>query len=183
MTRKVIVSVGADKTRQVDVAKVTHFQAADKCVSAYHQSGEMLLGSFERIKNLAVEFSDDFVQLSRELVVRKGLIRSLSDKVRDQHWRLASVEGIGDQIRVTRPYVEGAAKAAFDNMDAATVTAPMDDEPPSAERSYVLGGNARESCFSKNPPAHLSREHRSWWLAGWNDRDIERSDRIERAIR
>lgn len=38
---------------------------------------------------------------------------------------------------------------------------------------YQSGRNARDHHSNKSPPGHLSWEDRHWWLAGWNDRDIE----------
>lgn len=38
---------------------------------------------------------------------------------------------------------------------------------------YMSGRNAREYGSPKSPPGHLNWEDRHWWLAGWNDRDIE----------
>ena len=42
-------------------------------------------------------------------------------------------------------------------------------------KAYFDGRNARETDRPKHAPAWLSRQGRSWWLAGWNDRDIELS--------
>lgn len=38
---------------------------------------------------------------------------------------------------------------------------------------YQLGRTARESGALKSPPGQLNWGERHWWLAGWNDRDIE----------
>ena len=38
---------------------------------------------------------------------------------------------------------------------------------------YRAGRNARTHNSKKEPPSHLTWEERHWWLAGWNDLDIE----------
>lgn len=38
---------------------------------------------------------------------------------------------------------------------------------------YYSGRASREAKTSKNPPAHLTWSERHWWLAGWNDKDME----------
>lgn len=38
---------------------------------------------------------------------------------------------------------------------------------------YYSGRASREAKTSKNPPAHLTWSDRHWWLAGWNDKDME----------
>lgn len=38
---------------------------------------------------------------------------------------------------------------------------------------YYSGRNFRSKGYPKTPPAILSEEDRYWWLAGWNDRDVE----------
>lgn len=40
-------------------------------------------------------------------------------------------------------------------------------------RAYHLGRERRESGGNGNPPSILGWKDRHWWLAGWNDRDIE----------
>lgn len=40
-------------------------------------------------------------------------------------------------------------------------------------RAYFEGRKARESGQLNDAPGYLSPVLRSWWLAGWNDRDIE----------
>jgi hypothetical protein len=38
---------------------------------------------------------------------------------------------------------------------------------------YAMGVIARERNRPKVPPVDLNMEDRHWWLAGWNDSDIE----------
>ena len=40
-------------------------------------------------------------------------------------------------------------------------------------RAYHIGRERRESGGGKVPPAFLTWAERHWWLAGWNDRDME----------
>lgn len=40
-------------------------------------------------------------------------------------------------------------------------------------KAYWDGVEARNGQAAKSAPAWLSLTGRSWWLAGWNDRDIE----------
>lgn len=40
---------------------------------------------------------------------------------------------------------------------------------------YYYGYNARNRKTKKMPPGKLAPVMRYWWLAGWNDRDIELS--------
>ena len=40
-------------------------------------------------------------------------------------------------------------------------------------RAYHMGRERREQGGNKIPPATLNWEMRHWWLAGWNDRDLE----------
>ena len=47
---------------------------------------------------------------------------------------------------------------------------PIDYSPP---RAYYMGRERRETHGSKVPPGTLSWVDRHWWLAGWNDRDME----------
>lgn len=47
---------------------------------------------------------------------------------------------------------------------------PIDYSPP---RAYHMGRERRETQGSKVPPGTLSWVDRHWWLAGWNDRDME----------
>ena len=44
---------------------------------------------------------------------------------------------------------------------------------PTEPRAYHMGRERREQGGNKIPPATLSLEMRHWWLAGWNDRDME----------
>lgn len=39
--------------------------------------------------------------------------------------------------------------------------------------AYHLGRDRREQGYARMPPAVLSWCDQHWWLAGWNDRDIE----------
>ena len=39
--------------------------------------------------------------------------------------------------------------------------------------SYYSGRASREAKNPKTPPATLTWAERHWWLAGWNDRDME----------
>lgn len=39
--------------------------------------------------------------------------------------------------------------------------------------SYYRGVEARDAGMGKDAPGHLGPICRAWWLAGWNDRDIE----------
>lgn len=39
--------------------------------------------------------------------------------------------------------------------------------------AYKAGVEARDLGKDKTPPGGIGRQRRSWWLAGWNDRDIE----------
>ena len=39
--------------------------------------------------------------------------------------------------------------------------------------SYYGGRAHREAGGAKTPPATLTWAERHWWLAGWNDRDME----------
>ena len=41
------------------------------------------------------------------------------------------------------------------------------------QNTYHAGRNAREQGLHKSPPGHLNWEMQHWWLAGFNDRDIE----------
>lgn len=38
---------------------------------------------------------------------------------------------------------------------------------------YDAGREARDLGKDKSPPGGLGAQRRSWWLAGYNDRDIE----------
>lgn len=38
---------------------------------------------------------------------------------------------------------------------------------------YYAGRNSRNEGNQKTPPATYSWTDRHWWLAGWNDRDME----------
>lgn len=38
---------------------------------------------------------------------------------------------------------------------------------------YRAGMSSRSLRKPKNPPGSLTPYQRSWWLAGWNDRDME----------
>lgn len=40
-------------------------------------------------------------------------------------------------------------------------------------RAYHMGRERRESGGGNAAPAILKSTDRHWWLAGWNDRDIE----------
>lgn len=40
-------------------------------------------------------------------------------------------------------------------------------------REYYAGRNSRDNGEHKHAPAWMSIEARHWWLAGWNDRDME----------
>lgn len=46
-------------------------------------------------------------------------------------------------------------------------------------RAYHMGRERREQDGKKEAPAILDFEMRHWWLAGWNDRDIELVGRRE----
>lgn len=39
--------------------------------------------------------------------------------------------------------------------------------------AYYRGRASREAKDPKTPPATLTWGERHWWLAGWNDRDME----------
>lgn len=39
--------------------------------------------------------------------------------------------------------------------------------------TYYRGRASREAKEPKSPPATLTWGERHWWLAGWNDRDME----------
>jgi hypothetical protein len=41
------------------------------------------------------------------------------------------------------------------------------------QKTYHAGREARDQGFQKSPPGYLDWELRHWWLAGWNDRDME----------
>lgn len=41
------------------------------------------------------------------------------------------------------------------------------------EHAYNAGVEARDQDVPKVAPGGLGRERKSWWLAGYNDRDIE----------
>lgn len=45
--------------------------------------------------------------------------------------------------------------------------------------SYHQGRHAKSKRRDKQPPAILSEEDVWWWLAGWNDRDLEMTRRLE----
>jgi hypothetical protein len=38
---------------------------------------------------------------------------------------------------------------------------------------YFCGRKARDEGQAKVPPATVTWRNRHWWLAGWNDRDME----------
>lgn len=38
---------------------------------------------------------------------------------------------------------------------------------------YFVGRAERDSKHPKSAPGNLTISERHWWLAGWNDRDIE----------
>ncbi len=46
----------------------------------------------------------------------------------------------------------------------------MSDDLPKA---YYDGREARSTNQQKAAPSYLSTEGKHWWLAGWNDRDME----------
>ena len=46
---------------------------------------------------------------------------------------------------------------------------------------YRTGRSVREAGGRKAPPAYLSICDRHWWLAGWNDMDIEMGGSYEDA--
>lgn len=39
--------------------------------------------------------------------------------------------------------------------------------------TYYRGRASREAKEPKSPPATLTWGERHWWLAGWNDKDLE----------
>lgn len=45
-----------------------------------------------------------------------------------------------------------------------------EERPP---RLYYVGRYARLQNKRKSPPGYLAPVDRYWWLAGWNDADIE----------
>lgn len=47
------------------------------------------------------------------------------------------------------------------------------DETSDIPQTYYDGVRARKDGLAKQPPSELSRVGRSWWLAGYNDKDIE----------
>ncbi|WP_055128552.1 hypothetical protein [Pseudomonas mediterranea] len=47
------------------------------------------------------------------------------------------------------------------------------NEAADIPQTYHDGVRARKEGLVKQPPSELSRVGRSWWTAGWNDKDIE----------
>lgn len=44
-------------------------------------------------------------------------------------------------------------------------------------KHYRDGMQARDDGLACCAPGDLSWRHRHWWMAGWNDRDIQRGGR------
>lgn len=157
------------------MADITHFQHDGKYISAFHSEGELILGRFERVKHLAVELEGEFIQVSRSLLVRKTLIRSLINSSRTARWGTATIDVVGDSVRVEAsclPAVREVMAASTAAAKAATTGKP-DVSIQTDEDSYSKGVYARDCARLKSPPGNLGLNLRSWWLAGWNDRDIE----------
>lgn len=45
--------------------------------------------------------------------------------------------------------------------------------PKSKQAIYAAGHDAHVVGLQKQPPGGLDMQDRHWWLAGWNDRDIQ----------
>lgn len=50
---------------------------------------------------------------------------------------------------------------------------PIEGASGHHQRLYEMGFEARSAGRPKMPPSGMSFQGLHWWLAGWNDRDIE----------
>lgn len=119
-----VISCTAREDRQIPIEQVTHFKADTKYVMAYYPGGELLLD--DALKDLAVEFSELFIQAHRNLlVVRSGLKSLTRSASRDYHDLV--VDGVPEPLRVSRrqaPIVRRALKDLEEAKRLAEVAEP-----------------------------------------------------------
>ena len=87
------------KDRLIPIEQITHFMADTKFVMAYYPGGELLLD--DALKDLEVEFSDQFIRAHRNLLVVRTRMKSLTRSVSRDYYDLA-VDGVPEPLRVSR---------------------------------------------------------------------------------
>lgn len=172
--RKTIGARYGDSIAPVAVDSVVRFLNDGKIVVAQLVDGQsVLLPSKETIRELAVEFAENFVACAPGLLVRRLLLISYTQGSREEGgggWlRLA---GSAKLVRVTDSFRNVVAEAVVQRRIEIAMAGPSDAKVSSSD-AYASGRDARQSRRPKEPPRGLDRTLRSWWMAGWNDADIE----------
>jgi hypothetical protein len=175
--RKSITGRDGDRIAKILVDNVVRFRAAGKSVMADMADGRSLhMPKKDTIRALAVEFGASFVCCAPGLLVPRLLLVRYAQGSREEGgggW--LRVVGSGKLVRVTDSYRNEVAEAVTQRRIEVALAGPSDAKV-TAEEAYADGKKAWASCRANSPPRDLDRILRGWWMAGWNDADIERGD-------
>jgi hypothetical protein len=165
-----------DTITQFSIDSVKWFRADDRIVMADLIDGRSLyLHARMTIRLLAAEFAADFVCCSPGLLVKRSLMMSYTQAARAEGgggW--LRIAGHGKSIRVTDSFRLEVAEAVTLRRIEIALTGPCDVKVK-PEDAYAEGKQARACNANNSPPSGLDRVLRGWWMAGWNDADIELS--------
>lgn len=160
-------TLDGDVVREAPYRLVTHFTSGDKYTTVHYGPGKELL-ILTPLKVL-VELFTGLMYVHRSTLVKPQHIDHLLGGNHDcPHW---AVLIDGTHLRVSRRYVS-AICALLKSTEGEHCTVPK--KIMRNPGHYNKGKRAREMDQSKdaNPYARSSPAS-SWWLAGWNDTDIE----------
>ena len=166
-----ITTTLGERTIVVDVSQVVWFLAKDKYVEARMLDGrDILLPKATTIKRLQETYGDQFLQVSVAQTVATDCVRGLRVDPKGQGGHLYLNQDL--PVRVTARFLN-QVRAVVKALEASRELAAEPPEPVTPETWYTRGRKARQKGAGKVPPHGLDACSRSWWLAGWNDRDIE----------
>lgn len=166
----VITTHLGNRVIKVELDHVVWFKAQDKFVAACMLNGAVhIMPKAWTIRFIGETYPDKFLRVSSSQAVAISRLAKYTPAKPPMNGGFVYLVR-GGVVRVTERYVGHVRGFMLEHV-------PEPDEV-SAERLqdhewYPLGVKARQSGQDKSPPPGLSRCARSWWLAGWNDRDIE----------
>lgn len=177
--RKFISARVGDQLTKFSVDSVLRFRADDKFVMADLVDGRsMYMPRHSTIKALGAEFIDSFITCNPALMLPRLLLVHYTQGTREEGGGWLRVAGSGEKVRVTDAFRNEVAEAVVQRRIEIALAGPSDAKV-TPEDAYAAGKQAREGDWSNSPPRGLDRVLRGWWMAGWNDTDIERGKQHE----
>lgn len=176
----VITTTLGTRAIKANLDHVVWFKAKDRLVEACMLNGAVhIMPKAWSIKWVVEQYSNQFLRVSSTQAVAITRLAKYAPAKPPMNGGFVYLDR-GGVVRVTERYVGHVRGFMLEH-----VPEPTEEAAPHLpdHEWYPLGVKARQCGQDKSPPPGLNRCARSWWLAGWNDRDIEANlNRRRRAV-